>query len=188
MSIRLIAGVGLLVGLCAVPAVVVHAQRYGYDRGTVECRSQNYGRGYCRVHWRDARIVRQLSDTPCRRGENWGMGRHGIWVDRGCSAIFAEADRHHHGWRDRDDDDDNYGYGDWRPPHGWNHRFRISCESRGYRYTFCAVDLGHAGLAYLERQTSNSSCIEGRTWGWNRAGVWVDQGCAGIFTIDRRWR
>lgn len=182
MSKRLIAGVGLLVMMAAAPVQPVHAQRRGYDhdrRDVVECRSRNYSREHCRVPWRDARIVRQLSDTPCRRGDNWGMGRHGIWVDRGCAAEFAEAGGRH--YRDRDD----YG---WRPPHGWNHRFRVGCESRNYQYRFCAVDLGRAGRARLHRQTSGSPCVEGRTWGWNRAGIWVTQGCAGIFTIDRRWR
>jgi hypothetical protein len=40
----------------------------------------------------------------------------------------------------------------------------------------------------VARQISNSACVEGRNWGWNRAGVWVSEGCAAEFTIDRRWR
>lgn len=181
MSIRMIGGMALLAVVCAVPMTPAQAQRHGYGRDTVECRSQNYSREFCPVYWREARIVRQLSDTPCRRGENWGMGRRGIWVDRGCAAVFAEAGRYHHD-RDRDD------YHGWRPPHDWDREFRVGCESRNYQYRFCAVDVGGAGRARLYRQTSGARCIEGRTWGWNRAGIWVNGGCAGIFTIHRRWR
>jgi hypothetical protein len=52
----------------------------------------------------------------------------------------------------------------------------------------CQVDTGRGSRVYVSRQISKTSCIEGRTWGWNRAGVWVDGGCEAIFTIDRRWR
>ncbi len=180
MSIRLIAGVGMLVVMSTAPLQAAHAQRRGHDRrDVVECKSENYELNRCRVPWRDARIVRQMSNTPCRRGQNWGIDRRGIWVNAGCSARFAEA-----GGRDRRDRDGD----EWRPPSGWNRRFRVSCESHNYEYQFCAVDLGRAGRAHLERQTSGSPCRKGRTWGWNRAGIWVTQGCAGVFMIDRRWR
>lgn len=147
----------------------------GYDNGyadSVDCKSYNYSYQRCPVRWRDARIVRQLSDTPCRRGQNWGLDRQGLWVDRGCAGRFVDA----YG-----------GGGGWRPPSGWDHNFQMRCQSSGYQYGFCAVDVGRGGRVYLQRQLSNSPCVEGRTWGWNRAGVWVDQGCEGIFTIDRRW-
>ncbi|MGH8324809.1 MAG: DUF3011 domain-containing protein, partial [Steroidobacteraceae bacterium] len=75
----------------------------------------------------------------------------------------------------------------WSPPPRWDHRFEVSCSSPQYQRYFCSVDAGGSGRIYLQRQTSKSACIEGRTWGWNRAGIWVDQGCAGIFTVDRRW-
>jgi hypothetical protein len=39
----------------------------------------------------DVRLVRQLSETACRRGETWGFDRRGIWVDKGCAAEFAVA-------------------------------------------------------------------------------------------------
>jgi hypothetical protein len=173
-----------LFALSALAAVTALAQDPRYDRDpgygnngyrdAVDCKSIGYNLQQCAVPWRDARIVRQLSDTPCRRGENWGFDRHGLWVDKGCAARFVDAS----GGPD----------GGWAPPSGWNHRFHVECSSRGYQYQFCAVDLGRGGRAYLRRQTSNSACIEGRTWGWNRAGIWVDQGCGGVFTIDRRWR
>ncbi len=33
----------------------------------------------------------------------------------------------------------------------------------------------------LVRQLSRGACIEGRTWGWDRRGVWVAEGCRGEF-------
>lgn len=177
MNLRLIAALATVVCGCLVTVSAPRAQRY---RDAVDCESRNYGYTRCDVPWRDARLIRQLSDTRCIRGRNWGVDRRGLWVDRGCSGRFAPAGRHR--------DDDDYGYGGWRPGPGWNHRFSIRCGSRDYQYRFCAVDLGRGGRAYLDRQISGSPCIEGRTWGWNRAGIWVNQGCDAQFTIDRRWR
>jgi hypothetical protein len=170
--------------LFMLPTAAVRAQ------DAVDCESRDYHHTRCDVDWRDARLVRQLSDTQCVRGQNWGIDRRGLWVDRGCAGRFVEARR---GGRDRDRDRDrdegDYGGGrGWHPGPDWDRRFAISCASEGYRYTFCSVDLGGGGRASLAQQDSNSPCVEGRTWGYNRAGIWVDQGCSATFTIERRWR
>ncbi len=136
---------------------------------TVVCQSQDGRFTRCAVPWRDARIVQQLSQSACIRGRSWGIDRGGIWVNDGCRARFAPA-----------------AYG-WRPPQGWDRRFEVSCGSPQYHYAFCQVDVGHQGRVYVRRQTSSTACVEGRTWGWNRAGIWVDRGCSAVFTIDRRW-
>jgi Protein of unknown function (DUF3011) len=179
MIFRLFAALLLFV-LFLAPVSIVRAQGYG---DAVDCSSRNYAYTRCDVPWRDARIVRQLSDTQCVRGRNWGIDRRGLWVDGGCGGRFVASGRS--GDRDRDRDD---GGGSWRPGPGWDQRFAISCASENYQYNFCGADLGGGGRASLDRQTSGSSCIEGRTWGSNRAGIWVTQGCAGVFSIDRRWR
>lgn len=196
------------VGLLVATAAQAQDPSYGGGRGgEVECRSSNYARQRCAVPWRDARLVRQVSNTQCVRGQNWGVDRQGLWVDRGCVGRFVDASggsdggggsdgRDGRDGRDsrdsRDGNDGNDGSdssgGSWSPPAGWDHRFQIRCHSSGYQYGFCAVDMGRGGRAYLQRQNSDSACVEGRTWGWNRAGIWVNQGCSGTFTIDRRWR
>lgn len=178
MTLRWLALASLFLVLL-VPASVVRAQYYG-EGEAVDCVSRNFSYARCDVPWRDARLVRQLSDTACVRGQNWGLDRGGLWVDRGCSGRFVAAGGgHHHGG--------DYG-GGWQPGPGWDTRFTVVCESQDYRYRFCQVDLGGAGRAYVSHKISGAECIEGRTWGWNRAGIWVDQGCAAEFTIDRRWR
>ena len=167
---------GLALGIFAVSllpiSAPVRAQGYG---DTVTCESRNFTYQICSVPWRDARMIRQTSDSACVRGRTWGIDRRGLWVDRGCAGIFAAAGR------------PPPGYGDGRPGPDWDRRFVIGCNSEGYAYRFCSVDVGHGGRVFLDRQTSSSPCIEGRTWGWNRGGVWVNQGCTGTFTIDRRW-
>jgi hypothetical protein len=68
------------------------------DRGrrggayTVTCSSDNMRRNYCQAEVRGGvRLVRQLSQAPCRQNYSWGYDRRGIWVDRGCRADFEVA-------------------------------------------------------------------------------------------------
>jgi DUF3011 family protein len=177
MMLRWVVAISLFI-LSMIPLEPARAQGYG---DAVDCTSRNYSYTRCNVPWPDARLVRQLSGTQCIRGSTWGIDRNGLWVDRGCSGTFVAAGR---------GPGPGYGGGGggWYPAPGWDQSFSVGCTSTDYQYRFCSVDLGGGGRAYLERQTSGSSCIEGRTWGWNRAGIWVNQGCAGIFTIQRRWR
>jgi len=177
MGLRGSALVSLFIFLLA-PASIVQAQSYGGGE-SVDCVSRNFSYQRCDVPWRDARLVRRLSDTQCIRGQNWGLDRGGIWVDRGCAGTFVSAGGGHHGGGHA---------GGWQPGPGWDSRFTVGCASDDYRYRFCQVDLGGAGRAYVSRKISGAACIEGRSWGWNRAGIWVDQGCSAEFTIDRRWR
>ena len=179
MRLRWIALAALL--LCSlIPISSVRAQE------AIDCESRNYSHTRCDVPWRDARLVRQLSDTACVRGQNWGIDRHGLWVDRGCGGRFAAAGGRHH---DEGRGDEGGGYaGGWHPGPDWDSRFTVACESQDGRNHFCAVDLGGGGRARIERQISDSPCREGRTWGFNRAGVWVTDGCRAVFEIERRWR
>lgn len=154
--------------------------RYDNGRQTVNCSSSNYKTQRCPVRWRDADLVRQTSDSACQRGRSWGIDRHGIWVSNGCAGVFAEAGR---GYRPGP-----VGPGGWAPGADWNRAITLSCGSPQYNYNMCQVDTGRGSNVRLQRQTSNTRCIEGRNWGWNRAGIWVDKGCGGVFVIDRRWR
>lgn len=141
-----------------------------YGQQAISCGSPQHRLMRCAVpgHWRDARLVRQTSHAACVEGQTWGFDRGGIWVDRGCGGEFMAASG-------------------WRPGPGWNHDFSVSCGSPQYRHYFCQVDVGGRGRVILQRQMSDSRCVEGRTWGWNRAGIWVDKGCGGQFLVTRRW-
>ena len=58
---------------------------------------------------------------------------------------------------------------------------QITCESRHGRYTFCRADTD--GRVKLDRELSRRDCREGRSWGYNDRGVWVDRGCSAEFTV-----
>ena len=145
----------------------------GYNGQTIDCRSSGYNFTRCNVPWRDAQIVQQYSSSACVRGQTWGVDNGGLWVNKGCAARFAPV---------------GYGGGGgWQPGPDWNRQIVLGCGSPQHRYAFCQIDVGRRGRVFLQRQTSHSRCVEGQTWGWNRAGIWVDRGCGGQFVVDRRW-
>ncbi|HSX61837.1 MAG TPA: DUF3011 domain-containing protein [Tahibacter sp.] len=155
----------------------------GRGRDSIECRSNDYRYNRCDTNWRDARLVRQLSGSHCVRGQTWGVDRRGnVWVDRGCAGVFVEAGGGGGGGGGHG------GGGGWRPGPGWDTDISFVCESRDFRYNLCQVDIGRGGNVRIARQISNTRCIEGRSWGYNRAGVWVSDGCAAQFVVERRWR
>jgi hypothetical protein len=57
----------------------------------------------------------------------------------------------------------------------------IKCESRNGRYRFCPAETENR--ARVERQLSNRRCELWRNWGYDRRGVWVDDGCRAEFRI-----
>jgi len=181
MITRVLAIAALMLGSTLGPSVA-EAQR-GYGRDSIECRSEDYRYNRCEVGWRDARLVRQLSGSHCIRGQTWGVDRRGnVWVDRGCAGVFAEAGGGGGGGGGHG------GGGGWRPGADWDQDISFVCESRDFRYNMCQVDVGRGGAVRIVRQISGTRCIEGRSWGYNRAGVWVDGGCAAQFVVERRWR
>jgi len=141
----------------------------GFGEGyNVYCASDDGGRETCPVDARrGVRLVRQRSGSPCVLGQTWGYGPRGIWVDRGCRADFRVA-------------------GDWSA----RAAALIYCASDDMHRHGCRVDT-HDGV-YLVRQRSGSDCIFGRTWGFDREGIWVDRGCRADFEIidrrDEEWR
>jgi len=63
-----------------------------------------------------------------------------------------------------------------------NRTITVVCESRDGRRHRCAADT--LGQITLGRQlTRRSNCVEGRTWGYDSKGIWVDRGCRAEFLI-----
>ena len=58
----------------------------------------------------------------------------------------------------------------------------VLCESDSQRTRYCDVDT--RGGVRLVKQHSRAPCIEGRTWGYDRRGVWVSAGCRAEFERD----
>jgi hypothetical protein len=64
----------------------VHRRGGGYH---VTCESDRFRPAYCPLpRWGRVRLEKRLSDAPCRQYDTWGADGGGIWVDRGCAAIF----------------------------------------------------------------------------------------------------
>ncbi len=59
----------------------------------------------------------------------------------------------------------------------------IRCDSRGLGYNFCRADTD--GRVELVNRHSLFSCREGRSWGYDKRGVWVDKGCSATFRVGR---
>jgi hypothetical protein len=117
-------------------------------------------RNYCAADTSGGvRIVRQKSDADCIYSQTWGYDPRGIWVDRGCRADFETGDS------------------GWQPPA----ESIVNCSSDDMGRHHCSADT-RAGV-HIVRQRSEADCVYGRTWGYDREGIWVDRGCRADFEI-----
>jgi hypothetical protein len=58
----------------------------------------------------------------------------------------------------------------------------LRCRSTDGRFRHCPVN-GWVRGAQLTRQTGGANCAQGRSWGYDNMGVWVDRGCQGEFQV-----
>jgi len=160
----------------AEPVALVPASAEPFQ--DIYCASDDGRRHYCTADTRGGvRLVRQRSGSSCVQGRSWGYDRRGIWVDRGCRADFAINDRN--SGRDRDRGRDR----DYDRNRGGNAQ-TFYCESGDMKRHWCSEGIG--GTVRLIKQKSDAACIQGRTWGQDRSGVWVDRGCRADFEVVRR--
>lgn len=139
-------------------------------KGEVHCPARTQGR---------VELLHRLSRSPCIEGRTWGYDRNEVWVADGCRAEFIV------GRRRPNADDDRPSRGDAGRYVGRKHQV-VKCESPGRRYQRCPIRIeGHVEL--LE-QYSSADCIEDRSWGYDRNGIWVDRGCRAKFRVGERRR
>jgi hypothetical protein len=60
----------------------------------------------------------------------------------------------------------------------------INCDSTGYRYNYCAVDT-QGRVVMIRENSSGNLCRQGRGWGYDNNGIWVDRGCRAQFSYGR---
>ena len=99
-------------GLIGLTTLTAFAGFY-YDSFRVTVDSDAYGWRLLRLPTdRPIRLVKKLSKAGCQYGVSWGITDRGIWVDRGCRAIFEVAghrpDRWEVVWETTHYRDDNY--------------------------------------------------------------------------------
>jgi hypothetical protein len=63
----------------------------------------------------------------------------------------------------------------------------VTCESDHFRYSRCEVDT-RGGVRLVDQLSSDAQCVYNRTWGYDRSGIWVNNGCRGRFEVrDAGW-
>ena len=176
--------IGVLVGVAVLATMLewtsaasVAAQGWGghrprpYASRRIRCESSHDRSTYCPTStYGRVRLERRLSRAACRQYITWGADPdgQGIWVAGGCRAIFVVTP-----WG-------GPGYGPAYPPSSRPIE-TITCRSKGFKPNWCR--LPYWGRVRLERRLSDSPCVEYRTWGVDGGGIWVDRGCAGVFSI-----
>ena len=56
------------------------------------------------------------------------------------------------------------------------------CESVGKDHHYC--DVGSIHHAEVKRQLSHNPCEYNRSWGYDRRGIWVGDGCRAEFRVE----
>jgi len=154
----------LLLAFLVLPAL-------GRAQQTVRCESNDGKRKYCDASINGPNQVtmeRQISGSPCVRGNTWDVDNRGIWVDKGCRADFNITDAGGPG----------PGTGMPRPAAG-----SIKCESNNGKRNYCNTGFIDSRQVSIEQQISGSPCNRGSTWGVDNRGLWVDRGCCAVFHI-----
>lgn len=163
---------GPFVALACLLSLAVVPSRAAAQTQTINCESENEKRRDCYVGGLDQGSVsldKQLSSASCSKGYSWGTSSNNIWVSRGCRARFS--------YRSRSGQSSSGGgsrYG------------QITCESRGSDRKECYVaDLEQSSVT-MEEKLSESSCVNGRSWGTSTNKIWVSNGCRARFAYVQR--
>jgi hypothetical protein len=128
---------------------------------TVKVESKNMQREYKETSTRGGvHLQRQLSKEACLEGVSWGFDRDGIWVDKGCRAIFEVGES---------------SLGDVSGGR------TVKVESKNMQRKY--KETSTRGGVRLQRQLSREACVEGVSWGFDRDGIWVDEGCRAMFVV-----
>ena len=74
----------------ALPLAMSVLPAISFAQQTLKCEANNDNRKYCGTYRPgEVRMQQQISGSPCIEGQTWGVDRQGLWVERGCRAIFV---------------------------------------------------------------------------------------------------
>lgn len=142
-------------------AVVLFVAVPSFAQTTVRCESDGGRYRECDIDGIGrVALTRRISDAACIEGESWGYRDGKVWVNKGCRAEFALTER-------------SFAY--------TRGARMVTCESEDGQRRLCETNTG--GGVKIAQQLSRSSCVQGRTWGFDRNGIWVDEGCRAHFVI-----
>jgi hypothetical protein len=136
----------------------------------ITCESKGTARQECPIpSGSQIRLLRQLSQNPCRINDTYGRGQGYVWVAEGCRAEFEIV---------------RAGYpGGPGGPGGGGGTMQVTCGSSGLNRQTCPIPPG--STARLVRQLSQNSCRLNATYGFERDAIWVANGCRGQFEVTR---
>ena len=110
------------------------------------------------------KLRRQLSREACVEGVSWGFDRERVWVDKGCRAEFEVGGA-----------PETSGGGLFGGPK------TVKVESKNMQRVYKRTST--KGGVRLHKQLSREACVQGVSWGFDRDGIWVDQGCRAEFVV-----
>lgn len=100
----------------------------------------------------------------------------------GLALALGAAAAIHNAREDDDDDDDDYRYHDYSRYRG--RTAQVTCESINDGYNECRADVGRRGSVHMVQRLSRSGCRFNDDWGFDRRGIWVDNGCRARFEVE----
>lgn len=139
----------------------------------IKCESLGGRWNHCAARTEDGvALAQQLSKQPCLRNQTWGADDSGVWVAGGCRGEFRLL-----GVQPEDEQAAAAAA-------AAQSRKLLKCESLDRRARRCDGDTG-SGVRMV-KQLSKTECVEGRSWGYDAHGVWVEGGCRAEFELDFR--
>jgi len=172
-----VAATGRIVRFTEETVAPERAPLFGRNTRTLTCESRGMERHECPIEdGAQVRLTRQLSDSPCRVNDTYGIGKGYVWVAKGCRAEFEVSTRTTRADVPRERGEGNET-NDLAPR-------RITCQSVGNVQRQCPIPLG--ATVRMVRQISPAGCKENQSWGVGTTYIWVNRGCAAEFEVTPR--
>jgi len=131
-------GQGLWVDRGCRAEFTINSWNNGGNGSSVTCESNDGNRKYCGYAANgQVSLQRQLSQAACIQWQTWGVDNQGLWVDRGCRAVFNVGGNGGN-WN-------GGGNGDWNSPGVSNYpRVRVDTSGRG---SFSSQNFGNSEIS-----------------------------------------
>ncbi|MER3446994.1 MAG: hypothetical protein C4291_09195 [Candidatus Dadabacteria bacterium] len=63
--------------------------------------------------------------------------------------------------------------------------YKVLCSSDSYKYHYCRIN-GQVRSVRLYKRVSDTLCVKGSNWDYDRNGIWVNKGCRADFAVRGR--
>jgi Protein of unknown function (DUF3011) len=127
----------------------------------LQCISGANDENFCAIggNHGPVRLVRSFGPNACVEGSTWRYDARGVYVRNGCRGEFAFGS--------------SAGSGGWQ-----DSSVEVRCNSNDGRERFCPAE--NRGVT-LRKTESRAPCVQGESWRSDRRGIYVRNGCRGVF-------